>query len=64
MNIKKIKRSGVAVTVVSGAGMLLTDAQSAPGLLVSVGYETGCSRIAIYSELEYLPRGCGVTALR
>lgn len=47
MQIRKIEKSNIAVAVVDSDFKLITDSQSALDLLMSVKYETGCSRIAL-----------------
>lgn len=41
---------GKPYAVVSGEGVLITDAQAALDLMVTVQYEAGCNRIAIRKE--------------
>ena len=47
MNIEHVNVNGAEIAVVSGGGVVLTDARSALELAMSVRYETGAERIAI-----------------
>jgi hypothetical protein len=47
MNLNTIVKNGIKIAVVTGEELLITDAQSALDLLVTVRYETDCDRIAL-----------------
>lgn len=47
MEIETVARNGVEVAVVTGAEVLLADVSSALDLMMSVKYQTGCSRVAV-----------------
>lgn len=47
MKTKVIKRNNIEIAVVSSDGLLITDAQSALDLIMTIKYETGCTNIAI-----------------
>lgn len=50
MKIEVIKRNNIEVAVVKSEEVLLTDAQSALDLVMTVKYETGCTNIAVNKE--------------
>lgn len=47
MNIELIKRDGIALAVVTGEEKIITDAQSALDLAMTVRHETGVERMAV-----------------
>lgn len=47
MNIELLNEQGMAIAAVSGEGKLITDAQSALDLAMTVKYETGAQRILL-----------------
>ena len=47
MNITKIEKNNTPVAVVHSDELILIDTQSALDLMMTVQYETGCSRIAL-----------------
>lgn len=47
MKTEVIKKNNTEVAVVSSDDLLITDAQSALDLIMTVKYETGCSNIAV-----------------
>ncbi len=50
MNIRTRELNGITVAIVQSTQKLIADAQSALDLMMSVQYETNCSRIAINKE--------------
>ena len=50
MNTEVIKKNNTEVVVVSSEELLITDAQSALDLVMTIKYETGCTNIAINKE--------------
>lgn len=50
MNIEVISKNGVSAAVVHSGECLMTDVQSALDLVMSIKYETGCTRIALNKE--------------
>ena len=51
MKIELWKENGTDIAVISGDQAVITDAQSALDLIMSVKYETGAERVAIPKEL-------------
>ena len=51
MNIEHIKENGMDIAVVSGDGKIITDAQSALDLAMTVKYETGAADLVLDKEL-------------
>lgn len=47
MKLQKIERNGAAIALVKSDTPVITDAQSALDFMMTVQYETGCSRIAL-----------------
>lgn len=47
MKTDVIKKNNIEVAVVSSDEQLITDVQSALGLIMTVKYETGCTNIAV-----------------
>lgn len=50
MKTEVIKKNNTEVVVVSSEELLITDAQSALDLVMTIKYETGCTNIAINKE--------------
>jgi hypothetical protein len=50
VNIRTRELNGITVAIVQSTQKLIADAQSALDLMMSVQYETNCSRIAINKE--------------
>ncbi len=50
MKTEVIKKNNTKVVVVSSEELLITDAQSALDLVMTIKYETGCTNIAINKE--------------
>ena len=50
MNIRTIEVNGLKLAVVNSSEKLISDAQSALDLMMTVQYETGSNHIAIYKE--------------
>lgn len=47
MNIEKLEKGGVTIAVITSQEKLITDAQSALDLVMTVKYETGAERIVL-----------------
>ena len=47
MKYEIVTKNGVEIAVVTGSEVVITDATSALDLMMTIKYETGCSRIAI-----------------
>lgn len=47
MKYEIVTKNGVEIAVVTGSEVVITDAASALDLMMTIKYETGCSRIAI-----------------
>lgn len=47
MKIEKLNENGTDIALVSGGGLIVTDAQSALDMAVSAEYETGAKRIVL-----------------
>lgn len=50
MDIQIEEKNGKFCALLFGEGILITDAQSALDLMMTVQYETGCRRIAFFQE--------------
>ncbi len=50
MTIDRVEQNGVAVAAVHSDEVVLRDAQSALDFMMTLQYETGCSRIALNKE--------------
>lgn len=50
MNSQKIERNGAVIALVKSDTPVITDPQSALDFMMTVRYETGCSRIALNKE--------------
>lgn len=51
MNIEHLNENGIDLAVISSGETVMTDAQSALDLMMSVRYETGAERVVIPKEL-------------
>ena len=50
MEITLKTHNDISCAVITGDGVIISDAQSALDLIMSVSYETGCRRMAVFKE--------------